>query len=104
MQGCCDRAGRWPEITPSPFPHELEGLNRIKTVLPQHAPFRAWSNSEFRDGHGKWHEVDLLVLGRRELHVIELKYYSGMLRGTTTAGCVMATAGCVMATALRTPR
>ena len=48
---------------------------------PTNAPFRAWSNFEFRDGQGKWHEVDLLVLGRRRLHLVELKYYSGTLRG-----------------------
>lgn len=72
---------RWLEITPSPFTHELEGLNRIRSVLPDQPPFRAWSNFEFRDGQGKWHEVDLLVLGRRRLHLVELKYYRGTLRG-----------------------
>jgi len=56
---------RWLEITASPFSHEVEGLNRVKAVLPNQPPFRAWSNFEFRDGHGKWHEIDLLVLGRR---------------------------------------
>jgi serine/threonine protein kinase len=50
-------------------------------LLPANAPFRAWSNFEFRDRYGKWHEVDLLVLGRRRLHLVELKYYSGTLRG-----------------------
>jgi serine/threonine protein kinase len=49
--------------------------------MPDVAPFRAWSNVEFRDGQGKWQEVDLLLLGRRRLHLIELKYYSGTLRG-----------------------
>lgn len=72
---------RWIEITSSPFAHEAEGLHRVKAILPAHTPFRAWSNFEFRDGHGKWHEVDLLVLGRRRLHLVELKYYSGTLRG-----------------------
>lgn len=72
---------RWTEITASPFPHEAEGLNQVKAFLPDLAPFRAWSNFEFRDGHGKWHEIDLLVLGRRRLHLVELKYYSGTLRG-----------------------
>ena len=80
-QVVAQQVGRWLEITPSPFPHEAEGLNRVKAVLPDHAPFRAWSNFEFRDGHGKWHEIDLLVLGRRRLHLVELKYYSGTLRG-----------------------
>ena len=72
---------RWIEVTPSQFPHEAEGLNIVRSLLPGNAPFRAWSNLEFRDGQGKWHEVDLLVLGRRRLHLVELKYYSGTLRG-----------------------
>jgi hypothetical protein len=72
---------RWMEVTPSQFTHEAGGLSLIRTLLPMNAPFRAWSNFEFRDGQGKWHEVDLLVLGRRRLHLVELKYYSGTLRG-----------------------
>jgi hypothetical protein len=72
---------RWSEVTRSQFTHEAEGLNLIRSLLPANAPFRAWPNFEFRDGHGKWHEVDLLVLGRRRLHLVELKYYSGTLRG-----------------------
>ena len=75
------RVRRWIEVTPSQFTHESEGLSLVRSLLPANAPFRAWSNFEFRDGHGKWHEVDLLVLGRRWLHLVELKYYSGTLRG-----------------------
>ncbi len=72
---------RWTEVTRSQFPHEAEGLAIIRALLPDAEPFRAWSNFEFRDRHGKWHEVDLLVLGQRRLHLVELKYYSGTLRG-----------------------
>lgn len=72
---------RWTEVTRSQFPHEAEGLRIIRELLPDVDPFRAWSNFEFRDGQGKWHEVDLLVVGRRRLHLVELKYYSGVLRG-----------------------
>lgn len=72
---------RWIEVTPSQFDHEAEGLALIRKLLPDTSPYRAWSNFEFRDNHGRWHEVDLLVLGRRRLHLIELKYYSGVLRG-----------------------
>jgi serine/threonine protein kinase len=75
------RVERWIEVTPSQFTHEAEGLNIIRGLLPKNTPFRAWSNLEFRDGYGKWHEVDLVVLGRRRLHLVELKYYSGTLRG-----------------------
>jgi len=75
------RVERWIEVTPSQFTHEAEGLNIIRALLPRSSPFRAWSNLEFRDGHDKWHEVDLVVLGRRRLHLVELKDYSGTLRG-----------------------
>lgn len=53
----------------------------VREILPDQAPFRAWSNFEFRDGQGRWSEVDLLVLGRRQFHLVELKYYKGTLRG-----------------------
>ncbi len=71
---------RWTEVTRSQFTHEAEGLGLVRALLPQRDPFRAWSNFEFRDNHGKWHEVDLLVVGQRRLHLVELKYYSGTLR------------------------
>ncbi|RVW03217.1 BREX system serine/threonine kinase PglW [Rhodococcus spongiicola] len=73
--------GRWVEISPSQFDHETKGLDWIKQLLPDAPPFRAWSNFEFRDSRGRWHEVDLLVLARDTLYLIELKYYSGTLRG-----------------------
>ena len=72
---------RWVEVSPSQFAHEAEGLAIIRAVMPDETPFRAWSNFEFRDSHGRWHEVDLLLLGRGRLHLIELKYYSGALHG-----------------------
>lgn len=72
---------RWVEVTPSNHEHEREGLELLRQVLPDEAPFRVWTNFEFKDGHGNWHEVDALVLGRRRLHLVELKYYSGTLRG-----------------------
>lgn len=73
---------RWVEVTPSQFPHEAEGLRVIRTLIPDRAPFRAWSNFEFRDDRGTWSEVDLLLLAPDGLHLLELKYYSGRLRGT----------------------
>lgn len=72
---------RWVEVSPSQFRHEAEGLRLVRELLPDVEPFRAWSNFEFRDTHGHWHEVDLAVLGRDTLYLIELKYYNGRLRG-----------------------
>ncbi|MBY6363251.1 BREX system serine/threonine kinase PglW [Rhodococcus corynebacterioides] len=73
--------GRWVEVSPSQFTHEQEGLAAVKALLPDASPFRAWSNFEFRDSSGRWHEVDLLVLARDTLYLIELKYYRGTIRG-----------------------
>lgn len=75
------KSGRWVEVSASQFSHEAEGLRLVKELLPDAEPFRAWSNFEFRDNQGRWHEVDLLVLGRDTLYLVELKYYRGRLRG-----------------------
>ena len=76
---------RWVEVTPSQFPHEQEGLELLRIAIPDQAPYRVWSNFEFRDGHGNWHEVDALVLAPDGLHLLELKYYSGTLTGNDSS-------------------
>lgn len=73
--------GRWVTIAESQFAHEKQGLEIVKQLLPDAPPFRAWSNFEFRDNRGRWHEVDLLVLARDTLYLIELKHYRGILTG-----------------------
>jgi serine/threonine protein kinase len=72
---------RWVEVSRSVFPHEAEGLRMLKDLLPDAAPYRAWTNFEFMDSHGQWHEVDALILGRRRLHLVELKAYTGIITG-----------------------
>ncbi len=72
---------RWVEVTPSQFPYEAEGLKIVRDLMPKAAPYCAWTNFEFRDDRGTWSEIDLLLLGPDGLHLIELKYYSGILRG-----------------------
>lgn len=74
-------SGRWIEVTSSQFAHETDGLALVRALLPDESPYRAWSNFEFRDTNGRWHEVDLLVLARDGFHLVELKYYSGRIRG-----------------------
>lgn len=69
------------EVSRSAFAHEAEGLEMIRQVLPAASPYRAWTNFEFMDGSGQWHEVDALVLGRRRLHLIELKAFTGIITG-----------------------
>ncbi len=74
-------SSRWHEVSPSEFDHERVGLAHLRELLPDRAPFHAWTNFEFRDRAGKWYEVDALVLGERRLHLIELKHYRGRITG-----------------------
>jgi hypothetical protein len=69
------------EVSRSAFAHEAEGLRMLKDLLPDAAPYRAWTNFEFMDSHGQWHEIDALVLGRRRIHLVELKAYTGIITG-----------------------
>lgn len=73
---------RWHAVSPSPFEHEQQGLDILREVLPDESPFHVWTNFEFPDEDGQWHEVDALVLARTRFILVELKYYSGVLRGT----------------------
>lgn len=72
---------RWVEVTRSRFPHEREGLEHVRELLPDSGPYHAWSNFEFIALDGKHHEIDLLVLGPAGLHLIELKAWSGKISG-----------------------
>jgi serine/threonine protein kinase len=74
---------RWVEVSKSEFAHEQEGLNQLRELLPDRGPFRAWTNFEFRDNQGRWHEVDALVLGERRLHLVELKHYRDQITGNS---------------------
>ncbi|MGW0022629.1 protein kinase domain-containing protein [Rhodococcus sp. NPDC003382] len=75
---------RWVEVSKSAFAHETDGLAMLRYVVPKASPYRAWTNFEFMDNHGQWHEIDALVLGRRRLHLVELKHYTGLLQGSET--------------------
>lgn len=74
-------SSRWVEVSESVFEHEREGLDLIRQVLSDESPYRAWTNAEFRDARGGWHEVDLILLTRKTLYVVELKHYMGTISG-----------------------
>ncbi|MFZ2240966.1 MAG: NERD domain-containing protein [Gordonia amarae] len=74
-------AERWVEVSPSKFAHEAEGLRMLREIIPDASSYRVWANFEFMDSHGGWNAVDTLVLGRRRLHMVELKSYNGLLSG-----------------------
>jgi serine/threonine protein kinase len=70
----------WTE-GPSSWPWEREALAFIRSRLPNHEPYRAWSNIEFLAGDGTVNEVDLLVVTGRGLFLVEIKSWPGTLTG-----------------------
>ncbi|WP_250287097.1 BREX system serine/threonine kinase PglW, partial [Frankia sp. CiP1_Cm_nod2] len=71
--------GRWETVTPSQFPHEREALEHVRRLLPDAEPYRAWSNFTFTAATGHIREVDLLVVARGGVYLIEIKSLVGRL-------------------------
>ena len=72
---------RWLEITPSEYPWEREALVYLRERLPDHEPYRAWSNFEFIASNGAIYEVDLLVLTPKGFFLVEIKSRPGHVTG-----------------------
>lgn len=72
---------RWKEVTPSPFHWEREALEFVRELVPDHEPYRAWTNFEFQADDGSLNEVDLLLLTRKGCFLVEIKSWPGELRG-----------------------
>jgi serine/threonine protein kinase len=70
---------RWHEVTESQYPHEREALAYVRELLPDRAPWQAWSNFTFVAADGRHRECDLLVSGPDGLHLIEIKNWKGHL-------------------------
>lgn len=75
------RAPRWTAVSQSAFEWEREALDFLRDHLPDHEPWRAWSNFEFIDDEGRVNEVDVLVLTPAGLVLVEVKSRPGTLRG-----------------------
>jgi hypothetical protein len=72
---------RWTVVSPSAYEWEREALEFLRKHLPDHEPWRAWSNFEFIDDEGRVNEVDVLVLTPVGLVLIEVKSRPGTLKG-----------------------
>ncbi len=74
---------RWNVITPSQFEWERAALEFVRTHLPDHEPYRAWTNFEFQSTDGAIYEVDLLVLTKQGFWLVEIKSWPGLVKGDT---------------------
>jgi serine/threonine protein kinase len=72
---------RWKTISPSQFPWEQNALDFIQRALPNREPFRAYSNFEFVADDGSINEVDLLVISRYSIFLVEIKSRPGEVGG-----------------------
>ena len=72
---------RWKAITPSQFAWESEALDYLRTGLPDHEPYMAWSNFEFLADDGTINEIDALVFTPMGFFLIEIKSRPGILNG-----------------------
>lgn len=72
---------RWVEGSASEFPHEREALAYLRNGMPNHDPYRAWSNVEFIDSNGRLNEVDAIVATPKGVFLIEIKSWPGKLFG-----------------------
>lgn len=57
------------------------GLAAIRAKLDDEDPYRAWSNFTFTTRSGRQYEVDLLIIGRGGIYLLELKHWSGWITG-----------------------
>lgn len=65
----------------SPWPHEREALAFVRSRLPNHEPYRAWTNVELIADDGSVNEVDLLAVTPRGFFLVEIKSWPGILFG-----------------------
>jgi serine/threonine protein kinase len=72
---------RWKIITPSKYEWERRALDFLRTALPDHDPYRAWSNFEFQADDGAIYEVDLLALTKQGFWLVECKAWEGRITG-----------------------
>ena len=71
----------WTEVSPSRFPWEKEALEYLRDNLPDHEPWRVWTNFQFIADDGSINEIDALVLSRVGLFLVEIKGHPGEASG-----------------------
>ena len=72
---------RWQVVTETEFPWERNALEYLRGRLPNHDPFRAWVNFDFIADDGSVNEVDVLVVSRDCIYLVEIKSHPGEIDG-----------------------
>lgn len=73
----------WIVMGPPATPAEQAALDKFRELLPEDGITTAWVNLTFIDNNGRSAEVDVLLLTRAGLFVVELKGWHGTIRGNS---------------------
>lgn len=74
-------SGHWHEMGEPATPAEKEALDKIRSMLPDNQVTAAWSNVSLVDQRGRVDEIDLVLLCRQGLYLVELKGWHGTIEG-----------------------
>lgn len=67
---------------PTPHAHERKALDQIYPAIPDQDPYQVWELHELYDpSSGRLYEIDLLLLSRVGLFLVEIKSHRGALTG-----------------------
>lgn len=73
---------RFIMVGETPYAHEREGLELIRSSLPDRDPYHARCLVDLVDRDaGRLYEIDAIVLGYAAIFLVELKHYEGRIEG-----------------------
>lgn len=65
----------------SPYDYEQAAIQFVREQLPNVDPYLMWYLVDLVDTGGRRYDIDLLVLGRHALYLVEIKHYEGQIKG-----------------------
>lgn len=72
---------RWHQLGEPATPDEAQALLSLRNLLPDAPTTHAWVNVTFRDRDGRASEIDVILLHRNGLFLLELKGWHGRIVG-----------------------
>jgi serine/threonine protein kinase len=74
----------WRVMGPPAQADEARALDKVRDLIPDDGVARAWVNVTFTSSDGNLNEVDVLLLTKGGLWILELKGWHGTIHGTQT--------------------
>lgn len=93
-----DQQAQWFEAGPSASPAEAQALRDFRSLLLPSLMMWAWSNLTFIDPSGRPSEIDVILLHRNGLFLLEFKGFHGTIEGNQQDWRLTAPTGAVRST------